>query len=106
MPGATLLGRLANYGWSRYEGDSVYSIEHGLTRKGDLIAPVWTYSHAHGCSVTGGVVYRGRYFFGDFWAGTIWSFKTRGAERVSAVRVEGDVPSPTSFAIGGDGSCT
>ena len=51
-----------------------------------LIAPVAVYSHAHGCSITGGYVYRGRdlpqlrgrYVFGDFCRGTIWSMPASG----------------------------
>ena len=43
--------------------------------------PVAEYSHDHGCSVTGGFVYRGqripaaegRYFYGDFCSGNVWS---------------------------------
>src|SRR6266566_3388766 len=50
---------------------------------GDLVAPVSVYSHEKGCSVTGGYVYRGRtapaafgrYFFGDWCTGTIWSLR-------------------------------
>jgi hypothetical protein len=44
-------------------------------------APAATYDHAQGCSVTGGVVYRGsavpvmqgRYLYGDFCSGRIWT---------------------------------
>jgi glucose/arabinose dehydrogenase len=101
---AARLGRLANYGWSRYEGKSVYSASHRLTRKGDLVGPVWVYPHSQGCSVTGGVVYAGRYWFGDFCNGTIWSFKAGAGGRLSAARKEGTVPSPSSIELGGDGN--
>ncbi len=46
--------------------------------------PVYVYSHNGGaCSVTGGYVYRGRavpasvgrYYFGDYCSGAIWSLK-------------------------------
>ena len=48
------------------------------------------YSHQRGCSITGGYVYRGtavpaargRYFYGDYCSGTIWSLKlVRGVAR-------------------------
>ena len=56
---AAKLDRLANYGWSRYEGYSVYSSSHRYASVGAKVKPVVVYSHAHGCSVTGGFVYRG-----------------------------------------------
>jgi hypothetical protein len=44
-----------------------------------LLLPVAEYSHAYGCSVTGGYVYRGVmtewngiYLYGDYCTGTIW----------------------------------
>ena len=94
---ASKLGLLANYGWSRFEARTVFSSSHRLSTKGDIVKPVWVYPHSQGCSVTGGVVYKGRYFFGDYCSGTIWSY------RGGSARVAGKVPAPSSFAIGGDG---
>jgi glucose/arabinose dehydrogenase len=108
---AASVGLLANYGWSRYEGKSVYGAAKPLVHKGDLISPVVVYSHAGGaCSITGGYVYRGsavpsaqgRYFYGDFCSGTIWSFKA-GNGRLSAPRVEGKIASLSSFGEDGNG---
>jgi glucose/arabinose dehydrogenase len=73
----------ANLGWNLMEGNVPYK-QHGIS--GPLVAPVAVYSHAHGCSVTGGVVYRGRdvpalrgrYVFGDFCSGTIWTMPAAG----------------------------
>ena len=53
-----------------------------LDPRGPYRGPVEVYSHALGCSVTGGFVYRGkarpdlvgRYFYGDYCSGTVWSF--------------------------------
>lgn len=47
---------------------------------GELVFPVFEYNHTQGCSVTGGVVYRGKliselngvYLFGDFCSGNVW----------------------------------
>ena len=47
----------ANLGWNLMEGNVRYD-ESGSLPTG-LIAPVAVYSHAHGCSITGGYVYRG-----------------------------------------------
>ena len=74
----------ANLGWNLMEGNVRYNTQGSLPS--GLIAPVGVYSHAHGCSITGGFVYRGRdlpqlrgrYVFGDFCSGTIWSMPASG----------------------------
>jgi hypothetical protein len=53
--------------------------------------------------VTGGYVTRGRYYYGDYCAGTIWSFKA-GNGRKSAAVVVGNIGSPSSFGLGPDGT--
>ncbi len=66
-----------NYGWSLREGAHCYS---GDCRVSGLIEPVAEYSHAEGCSVTGGYVYRGAaipalqgvYLFADYCSGKMW----------------------------------
>lgn len=108
---ARKLDKLANYGWSRYEGYSVYSSSHRYTNRGQKVRPVLVYSHAHGCSITGGFVYRGsavsgargRYFYGDYCNGTIWSFRVGEQGRASAPVVSGNVPSVSSFGVDGNG---
>jgi glucose/arabinose dehydrogenase len=108
---AARLDRLANYGWSRYEGYSVYSSSHRYANAGAKVKPVVVYSHARGCSVTGGFVYRGtavraargRYFYGDYCTGTVWSFRVGRHGRASAPAVSGRVPSVSSFGVDGDG---
>jgi glucose/arabinose dehydrogenase len=105
------LDRLANYGWSRYEGYSVYSRSHRYSKSGSKVRPVLVYSHSHGCSVTGGYVYRGtavpaargRYFYGDYCAGTVWSFRVGSHGRASSPAVSGHVPSVSSFGVDGRG---
>ena len=47
----------ANFGWDFFEGSSVY--EGAPPSDLQLIPPVAEYRHDMGCSVTGGVVYRG-----------------------------------------------
>ncbi|MFN8091039.1 MAG: PQQ-dependent sugar dehydrogenase [Vicinamibacteria bacterium] len=71
-----------NYGWNVTEGSSCYSPRTGCDKTG-ITGPVFEYDHSQGCSVTGGVVYRGcrmpglagTYFFGDFCRGSIRSFR-------------------------------
>src|SRR5919199_3753645 len=77
------LNTLANYGWNIYEGRARYK-SGSVNSAGQLVFPVHVYSHANGaCSVTGGYVYRGRavpaavgrYFFGDYCNGVVWSLR-------------------------------
>jgi glucose/arabinose dehydrogenase len=70
-----------NYGWRIMEGSDCYNAS-SCTRT-SLTLPVAEYSHSEGCSVTGGIVYRGRrftgiqghYFYSDYCQGWIRSFR-------------------------------
>jgi hypothetical protein len=108
------LGQLANFGWSSYEGPAVYNPKVKLRGKGKLVFPVLSYNHdTASCSIIGGYVYRGarvgtargRYFFGDFCSGFVWSFKA-GAQlkRTPIIRqFEGVIQNLVSFGEGADG---
>ena len=69
-----------NHGWNVFEGDECFRSEDDCAALSDAVAPVGVYGHDEGCSVTGGLVYRGQamphmvgaYVFGDFCSGTIW----------------------------------
>lgn len=83
---------LENYGWRPYEGNAVYSGETP-DATGALVFPIYAYSHAQGCSVTGGYRYRGsipslagRYVFGDFCTGKLSSFLPVGALQLTSSR--------------------
>jgi glucose/arabinose dehydrogenase len=111
MRTAPSVGKLANYGWARFEGTSTYDSTKPFTSKGPLIRPLLVYPHSDGaCSVTGGYVYRGsavpalngRYVYGDFCSGTVWSFAT-GAGQIPAPRVEGTIDQLSSFGEDGNG---
>jgi glucose/arabinose dehydrogenase len=101
---AAKIAQLANYGWSVLEGRSSFKPSEQLNTRGTLLGPVYVYSHSFGCSITGGYVYRGsavkgdrgRYFFGDYCSGTIWSLKRTGS-RVSVRRERGSVQQLTTF---------
>ncbi|HEY8705733.1 MAG TPA: PQQ-dependent sugar dehydrogenase [Gaiellaceae bacterium] len=107
---AARIGKLANYGWSRFEGRSTYNPGKPLVHEGDLVGPQWVYSHSDGCSITGGYVYRGssmpaaagRYFFGDYCSGTIWSFKA-GKGRASVPSALGKIANLSSFGEDANG---
>jgi glucose/arabinose dehydrogenase len=76
---------LINYGWDVYEGTSCFepSPTPCPTPPPGFTSPVHEYSHAAGCSVTGGFVYRGcalpalrgRYFYADFCTNFIRTFR-------------------------------
>ena len=69
-----------NHGWNVFEGDECFRSEDDCAALSEAVAPVGVYGHDEGCSVTGGLVYRGQalphlvgaYVFGDFCSGTIW----------------------------------
>lgn len=85
-----------NLGWPAREGSQVLDAGR-LVSGGDLIGPVAEYTHDEGgCSVVGGVVYRGtripalreRYVYGDFCSGALWTLEPRPASAVADVRRE------------------
>jgi glucose/arabinose dehydrogenase len=73
----------ANFGWKRFEGLHLYDPSAALLPRGGYVPPIVEYPHSQGCSVTGGYVYRGRlvpdlggrYLFGDFCSGAVWSLQ-------------------------------
>lgn len=78
-----------NYGWRFKEGDSCYNPPDMCDTLIGLTDPVTFYTHGGSpfrCSITGGYVYRGcampdmhgRYFYGDYCSGQIWSFRYDG----------------------------
>ncbi len=75
-----------NYGWRCYEGSHEYDTTD-CAPASTMIFPIYEYSHASGCAVTGGYVYRGSqicdlrgtYFFADYCSARIWSFRYDGA---------------------------
>ena len=84
-------GRGSNFGWDQYEAFSCY--EGPCTATGKTF-PLARYAHgANGCSVIGGYVYRGsrypalagKYVFGDYCSGRIWSVNAGGASRQKPV---------------------
>jgi glucose/arabinose dehydrogenase len=101
---AAKIGTIANYGWPKYEGTSTYDASRPFTSKGSLVPPVQTYSHGQGCSVTGGYVVGGRYVYGDFCSGTIWSFRAGAGGRLSAAAQIGHISNLSSFGLDGSGT--
>jgi glucose/arabinose dehydrogenase len=94
-----------NYGWNIMEGSSCYNAS-SCNRQG-LELPVLEYRHlGNACSVTGGFVYRGsaipeiagHYFYGDYCAGFVKSFRFQGGAATDERTWElGNIGNITSF---------
>jgi glucose/arabinose dehydrogenase len=102
---ADQVGEVHNFGWDVFEGSAPFE-DKPLTPTGAVVDPITEYTHEDGCSITGGFVYRGaavrrqawgRYFFGDYCSGRIWSVAREG-RRVSRRGHPFEVANLTSFA--------
>lgn len=100
----------ANFGWNAFEGTRVF----GGRARGPTVPPVAQYSHAKGCSVTGGVVHRGskvpslrgRYVYSDWCTGRTWSMRAGprpGDVREITGRLSRSLAGVTSFGEGAAG---
>jgi uncharacterized protein (TIGR03437 family) len=75
-----------NYGWNIMEGAHCY-LQAGCSTQG-LTLPVTEYTHADGCAIVGGFIYRGRvspglrgiYLYGDWCSGRIWGLERQGTQ--------------------------
>ncbi len=101
-----------NLGWSVYEGDRRMPEGDDELTSGEIVWPVAAYTHDDGCSVTGGYVYqgakldalRGRYLYGDFCSGILWSLRGAPEGRATDVRRErAGVPQLTHIGPDTDG---
>jgi glucose/arabinose dehydrogenase len=83
-----------NYGWNLMEGTHCFRSE--TCNQAGLTLLVAEYTHAQGCSVTGGMVYRGRrfprlqgiYFYADYCSGRVWGLRHDGSAWQNAVLLE------------------
>lgn len=108
LPTSSGRGRGANLGWNRLEGNHQFS---GSPPPG-AVGPVFEYSHAEGCSITGGFVYRGTavaglsgaYLFADLCRSSIRAIRMGADGRVAEERVFGvDAGTPISFGVEASG---
>ncbi len=89
-----------NFGWSIAEGDACFSVRACDPAGGGLTPPVLTYGHDEGCSVTGGVVYRGsaipelngHYFYGDWCGQWVRSFRFAAGQVIDERDWSEDLP--------------
>ncbi|MHA1559698.1 MAG: PQQ-dependent sugar dehydrogenase [Alphaproteobacteria bacterium] len=97
-----------NLGWPIMEGTHCYQATQ--CDQAGLTLPVHEYSHATGCSITGGYVYRGaaipelvgHYFFADYCSGFVGSFRYLDGkirDYRSWTTEIGDIGNVTSFGV-------
>ena len=93
-----------NLGWNLMEAAHCYG-GSGCSQQG-LTLPALEYSHADGCSITGGYVYRGsaipglqgHYFYADYCQGWVRSFRWDGSQAADRRSWElGSIGNVTSF---------
>ena len=98
-PAADGAGRGVSFGWSAFEGNHRFNDDQP---EAGHQAPLLEYEHgADGCSVTGGVVYRGTelpglvgaYLYGDYCSGKVWAVRPEAPEPVLLA----NVPNLVSF---------
>lgn len=102
-------GRGANFGWSAFEGSHRFNTDQS---DADVVAPIWEYEHgARGCSVSGGVRYRGAaipalygyYVYGDYCSGEIHAIEIRDDRTAGVDVVLANVAGLSEIAQGPDG---
>ncbi len=108
-------GRGLNFGWNCREGLIAYSGAPGsCTAITGFTDPIYDYSHAAGrCSIAGGYVVRdpalsdlyGRYVFGDFCTGEIFSLDPSLPPSTDSARIEPVFVPPFSLSSFGEDSC-
>jgi len=103
-----------NWGWSVMEGTRCFRPAAGCNTAG-LDPPVGEYDHGSGCSITGGVVYRGcrlpgyagTYFYSDFCSAFVRSFRLENGRAVDqrdwTSTLGRGLDQPTSFGVDADG---
>ncbi len=103
-----------NYGWNIMEGTRCFQPASGCNQAG-LTLPVLDYTHSEGCSITGGVVYRGcrlpgyagTYFYSDYCTAFIRSFRMQGGQAVDrrdwTAALGRGLNAPTSFGRDDEG---
>jgi glucose/arabinose dehydrogenase len=100
-----------NLGWPAFEGLTPHR-DRRLAGRGQLQRPVVAYPRAEGCSIIGGLIYRGRalpqlrgrYVYGDFCSGSLWSLYPTPEGRARDIRRErATLPLLTHIGVDAEG---
>ncbi len=100
-----------NYGWNVMEGDVCTPDVNKRCDPQGMEAPIHTYSHPSGFSVTGGFVYRGQaipqlcgaYLFADYVNKQIWALRHDGRRVTRHEKLLVSPDNPSSFGEDGEG---
>lgn len=84
--------RGGNYGWNDFEGYACFPEETECDLESDVVWPVHAYARDEGCSISGGVVYRGsnpllhgRFLYSDWCSGTVWGIGTKTLDNLRLI---------------------
>ncbi len=94
-----------NYGWHVMEGDICTPAINRRCDSAGFEAPVFSYRHPEGFSVTGGYVYRGReipqlcgaYLYADYVTQRLWALRVRGGKVVAQTELIKKAAAISSF---------
>ncbi|MEM1448156.1 MAG: PQQ-dependent sugar dehydrogenase [Planctomycetota bacterium] len=107
-----------NLGWRCLEGNRCTNLSGCSCSDTTLLGPIQEYNHGQGCSITGGMIYRGsaipslagNYFYADYCSSRIWSLQYDGTSvfnfqvRTNELRpATGNISGITSFGEDFDG---
>jgi glucose/arabinose dehydrogenase len=100
----------ANLGWRTMEGRECFPAGT-MCAQGGMVMPIHVYGHDTGCSITGGVVYRGsalpaldgRYFFADYCSAAIEGLRYEDGAATGLVNTGERLGNVTSFGTDADG---
>lgn len=97
-----------NYGWRIMEGTLCFNPTSGCDTS-NKVPPVFEYDIPGAQSITGGFVYRGenseqngRYFFGDYVSGQVWSVAYDGGPTANDQQLVGSIPRFSLVCFGED----
>ena len=99
-----------DFGWRRWEGRHCFNPATDCDPAG-VTMPVTEYGHGEGCSVIGGVVYRGEaiaalrgaYLFSDYCSGTLWAIDAGLDAAQAPITLLETGSSISSIGLGDDG---
>lgn len=100
-------GRGANLGWNLREGTHEFAGD----RPPGAVDPIFEYDHDEGCSISGGVVYRGSavtglagaYLFGDYCASSVRAIRVERGRVVDHATYDLDLDGVLAFGTDPDG---
>lgn len=103
----------ANYGWNKTEGSTCYPSGSRDCDQNGLTMPIFEYPRTGGnCSITGGIVYRGKelptlhgaYVYSDYCSGKIWALKYDGNEVTEQMEIIDSDIRISSFGVDSQGN--